>query len=58
MGLTKEERQRRQKEKELLKEDLAGYICDSLCKHTSKKEASLIKECNRCKVMEYLEALK
>ncbi len=40
-----------------IKEELEGYICDELCKHTNKKESNLMKECNRCKVARYLEAL-
>ena len=54
----KSERQQKKAQRERLKEDLAAYICDELCKHTSKKEENLIKECNRCKVWTYLEAMK
>ncbi len=52
------ERQQKKAQREQLKEDFAAYICDELCKHTSKKEENLIKECNRCKVWTYLEAIK
>ena len=43
---------------EQLKEDFAAYICDELCKHTMKKEANLIKQCERCRVDEFMKELK
>ena len=41
-----------------MKEDFKDYICAELCKHTSKKEDNLLKQCARCRIDEFLEGLK
>lgn len=48
----------KKQQEEQLKEDFAAYICDELCKHTMKKEANLIKQCERCRVDEFMKELK
>ena len=52
------EKQQKKQQREQLKEEFAAYICDELCKHTMKKEANLIKQCERCRVDKFLEELK
>ena len=52
------EKQQKKQQREQLKEEFAAYICDELCKHTMKKEANLIKQCERCRVDKFLEALR
>lgn len=51
-------KQQKKQQREQLKEEFAAYICDELCKHTMKKEANLIKQCERCRVDKFLEELK
>lgn len=53
----KPDRQKKKEQKKKRKSELSDYICEELCKHTSKKEAALIKQCNKCKVAQYLEEL-
>ncbi len=52
------EKQQKKQQREQLKEEFAAYICDELCKHIMKKEANLIKQCERCRVDKFLEALR
>lgn len=39
-------------------EDFKDYICSELCKHTTKREESLLKQCAKCRVDEYLKGMK
>lgn len=52
------DKQQKKQQDEAFKEDFAAYICDELCKHTMKKEANLIKQCERCRVDEFMKELK
>lgn len=43
---------------EQMRVEFKDYICSELCKHTGKREESLLKQCVKCKVDEYLKGMK
>ncbi len=53
----KSNRQKKKEQKEQLKEEFTAYICDEICKHLNKKEENLIKQCEKCKIGEFMERL-
>ena len=48
--------------KKLTKKQLAeackDYVCENICKHTSKKESALIKQCNKCRLESLLDEVR
>lgn len=44
--------------KKQLAEACKEYVCEELCKHTSKKEAVLIKQCNKCRLESLLDEVR
>lgn len=44
--------------KKQLAEACKNYVCEELCKHTSKKEAALIKQCNKCRLESMLDEVR
>ena len=44
--------------KKQLAEACKDYVCENICKHTSKKEAALIKQCNKCQLENLLDEVR
>ena len=44
--------------KKQLAEECKFYVCENLCKHTSKKESALLKQCSQCKLESMLDAVR
>ena len=44
--------------KKQLAEACKDYVCENLCKHTSKKEAALIRQCNKCQLESMLDEVR
>lgn len=44
--------------KKQLAEACKDYVCETLCKHTNKKEAALIKQCNQCQLEHMLDEVR
>lgn len=44
--------------KKQLAEACKDYVCETLCKHTNKKEATLIKQCNQCQLEHMLDEVR
>ena len=44
--------------KKQLAEACKDYVCESLCKHTNKKEAALIRQCNQCQLENMLDEVR
>lgn len=44
--------------KKQLAEACKDYVCEELCKHTSKKESALIKQCEKCRLESLLDEVR
>jgi hypothetical protein len=44
--------------KKQLAEACKDYVCESLCKHTNKKESTLLKQCAVCKLEAMLDEVR